>query len=1256
MRWSYGCAATISAAALLHIPAGTATGQQTVDDATFDEEITEQVIGEDGNTILFDTDSSLSFDLAFDPENPEGSLWLLTPDYTVTMVDGTSITNNEGVSVLFGPDAEDGNMVLEAGAEITGNVAGVVGLSPLTVDNAGTITATGDEGAAVRLGDGGLVTNSDGGVIEATGDDAVGVWLEDGGTVTNLGGGAIEATGDDAVGVWLEDGGTVDNQEGASITGTDYGVFTETGTGTIENAGTITGTAEAGIGFGADATGEVINEATGEITGEIGIDFQGDGGTVIQRGTLTGTGGTAIQMAGEGGNVDLVTGSTTDGDIVHTGDAGDTVTLSGDGTGSFNDDITGFATLIKDEEGEWTFGGDGTFDSLGVFDGDLILTGSDVAVDEFAQVFETGTLDVADLGDGWLSVADEGFAQVDGALTGGGVQFDGAGTVIVVGELADTDGVSIEMGEGDGEDEPGVLLITGSTTSGDILRTAGDGGLINLAGDEVGEYDGDITGFAELEVFDGGQWTLGGDSVFETVDVGEGSVTVTGSIQTEQTSIGENSWLIVGDDDSGTYTVTDRDENPILLEANQNLRVGAGGVLDAIVNVDGGNFTFVPGQSDLTSATIDFIGDDDTLGLDSDDDFDLDPTLRDSFDGFENISKSGAGTMNVTLTELATNDFIIEEGLVQFDHAGSTLDVSRTLAVRSGASLDVTNLTDGRLQMGDGTTLAGAGDIIGSVNMGSGSAMAPGDSFGTINIEGDVNYEAGSALSIELNSENPAEHDQVNVTGTPGTATFEPGSIIAMIVVGEEELPDDTDFTVVTTDGGITDTNPDEIILDAPAIYDWNARIEGNDLIVNVSEAPVFERSAVGRNNRAIGTVLQGIYAEDPDQSLVAQLRQFAMDPDTTTYNFAVNTLSPEPVDAMAVSSFRTAQSFQNSLTGYLNQLRAGTPALASGGGEMDLRYASAAADPDTMHYVLAAADARQDQGQGQGQAQRRWPEPPRDPHTWSVFARGVGAFNNQLSETDRTGFVAEGGGAVFGADYRFDERFLVGMSLGYIGTDITFREQRGDGEIDSFRFGPYATYTEGNLFVDTSLTFGFHDNEMTRQVLLPEGSGQARSSFDSFDLSLHIGAGYDFQFDATTLTPMASLQYTYYDQDGFREHGPSDANLSVSGLDAHSLRTVLGGRVAHRLRFGQIQVVPEFSAGWSFEFLNDSQDITARFLDAGDPFTVRGGSPSRSGLAIGTGFSALIDHNISAYFRYDGEFASDRDVHTITGGLTLRY
>ncbi len=1226
MRWSYGCAATITAAALLHIPAGTATGQQTVDDATFDEPITEQVIGDGGSTILFDTGSSLSFDLAFDPDNPEGSLWLLTPDYTVTMVDGTSITNSDGVSVLFGPDAEDGNMVLEDGAEITGNVAGVAGLSPLTVNNAGTITATGNEGSAVSLGGGGLVTNLDGGVIEATGDDAVGVWLED--------------------------GGTVDNEDGASITGTDSGVFTETGTGTIDNAGTITGTGAAGIGFGADATGTVINEATGAITGEIGIDFQGDGGTVVQRGTITGTGGTAIQMAGEDGNVELVTGSTTDGDIVHTEDAGDTVTLSGDGTGSFNDDITGFATLIKNEEGDWTFGGDGAFDSLGVFDGDLTLTGSDVTVNEFAQVFETGTLDVADLGDGWLSVADEGFVQVDGALTGGGIQFDGAGTVIVVGELADTDGVSIEMGDGDGEDEPGVLLITGSTTSGDILRTAGDGGIINLAGAEVGEYDGDITGFAELEVFEGGQWTLGGDSVFETVDVGDGMLTITGSIQTEQTSIGENSWLIVGDDDSGTYTAAETIE----LGADQNLRIGAGGVLDAMVNVDGGSFTFVPGQSDLTAATIDFIGDDDTLGLDSDDDFDLDEALLDPFEGFENISKSGAGTMDITLTELATNDFIIEEGIARFDQPGSALDVSRTLAVRGGASLDVTNLADGRLNMGEGSAIIGAGSIIGSVSMGGGSVMAPGDSFGTINIDGEITYEAGSILSIELNSENPAEHDQVNVTGTPGTATFEPGSIIQMIVVGEEELPDDTDFTVVTTDGGITDTNPDDIILDAPAIYDWNARIEGNDLIVNVSEAPVFERAAVGRNNQAIGTALQGIYAEDPDQSLVAQLREFAInDPDT--YNFAVNTLSPEPVDAMAVTGFRTAQSFQNSLTGYLNQLRAGTPALASGGGEMDLRYASAAADPDTMHYVLAAAEARQGQGGGgQPQAQRQWPEPPRDPHTFSVFARGIGAFNNQLSETDRTGFVAEGGGAVFGADYRFDQRFLVGMSLGYIGTDITFREQRGEGEIDSFRFGPYATYTEGNLFVDTSLTFGFHDNEMTRVVFLPDGIDEARSSFDSFDLSFHIGAGYDFAFGATTLTPLASLQYTYYDQDGFREHGPSDGNLSVSSLDAHSLRTVLGGRVAHRLRFGQIQVVPEFSAGWSFEFLNDSQDITARFLDAGDPFTVRGGSPSRSGLAIGTGFSALIDHNISAYFRYDGEFASNRDVHTITGGLTLRY
>ncbi len=1366
MRWTRGCAATLSAVVLFQAPVTPASGQMEVDDATFTEPVVVQVTGVGGTLIRFEDDGSLSFNLPFDEQDPEGALTLTTPGYGVELAADTFIENEDGVAVLFTGDAGDGTVSLDEGAQITGAVAGIGALSSVTVDNEGTITATGEDAAAVAL----LA----------------------GGSVTNRGGGLIDASGEQSVGVLLEAGGTVDNEQGAIISGTDIGVLVEAGAATIENAGTIAGIDEGGIVFAPDATGTVTNDPTGTIQGLIGIDFQGDGGTVTQSGTITGTGGTAIQMAEGEGSVELLTGSSTIGNIVHTGGTGQTVTLSGTGIdedgGLYEGNIVGFAELQKVDGGDWTYGGDGTFQALNVDAGELTLTGQssaqtvsiaadailqigdavsgeltvteppitlgafqtlrigaggrlvgDVEVDggffrfnpfgeivgqvtffgeddllglesdddfdltealldnftgqvgiekvgegtmtvvltplemdrffiqegtvdfagpdnvltvsEFLTVGQQATLEVGNLVDGVLTMPDESLVFNEGEITGG-VRFSSAGTVSNLGTLGETDGISIAMGEGEVAE---VNLVTDSSTAGDIIRTAAEpAGAVNLfeALEPVpGSYDGDITGFATLRSIDG-QWTLGGESSFVTVEVLAGELAITGWLQTDETDIDSGAVLAVGDDDSGRFTAAEA----IALGSGQTLRVGAGGVLEAIVNVDGGTFAFTPGRSDLTGATINFLGEDDTLGLDSDEDFDLDQALLDSFPGADSITKGGTGTMNVVVDPLSLDNFTIDEGLVVFDQPGSTLSIADTLTVRGGAELDVTNLIDSTLVMGEGSWLRGMGSIIGNVRMAEGSIMLPGESFGTIQIDGDVTYDAGSVLGIRIDSADPSVHDAVDLTGI---ATFQPGSIIEMIVVGEESLVDGTEVTIVTADGGFGNTVVDDIVIQSdPPLYLWTPRIEANSLVMTASEIPDTRLvdAAVGRSNRAIATVLQDVLNDDPESALAQQIAEPLIDftPDEAAFNQIVNTLSPEPVDAMAISAFRNAQAFQSSLGGYLNQLRAGTPVLADGSEAMDLRFAGAARDPQMLQYVLAADGARHG---GRTDAQ-----PPlehrRDPHTWSVFARGVGAFNNQLSTGDRTGFVAEGAGAVVGADYRIDERFLVGMSLGYTNTDLRYRDFGSEGEIDTFRFGPYVSYTQGHLFVDSSLTFGFHDNELRRTVFLP-GPGDfatARSSFNSFDLSWYIGAGYDFTFDATTLTPLVSLQYTYYDQDGFNERGAAPANLAVSGLDTDSLRLILGGRVTHRLRFGQFQFVPEAMLGWSHEFLNDAQSITGRFLDAGDPFTVRGGGPSRNALILGAGVSALLDHNISAFFRYDGEIGERHDSHTLSGGLTVRF
>lgn len=228
-----------------------------------------------------------------------------------------------------------------AGALIRGGDKGLErdGGTGLTLVNAGTIRAVDD---AVR-DDGGAVdvTNELGGLIESTEEKglrvrgagttvtnhgtirAAGEAVEgrDGFTLVNTG--LIEATGDDAV---QFGDGTLTNEAGGIIRGGDDGVDVDSGT--IVNRGLITTTAgdssAAAIDVDPDAESggpagalSILNEGT--ISAVIAILFDPASTaaqTILNRGLIEGTGGTAISFAPTQGAVDL----TLEGNSVIRGD------------------------------------------------------------------------------------------------------------------------------------------------------------------------------------------------------------------------------------------------------------------------------------------------------------------------------------------------------------------------------------------------------------------------------------------------------------------------------------------------------------------------------------------------------------------------------------------------------------------------------------------------------------------------------------------------------------------------------------------------------------------------------------------------------------------------------------------------------------------------------------------------------------------------------------------------------------------------
>jgi hypothetical protein len=322
-----------------------------------------------------------------------------------SVVNTGTISATGGRAVLL----EDGGVIVNQGVVINAGSIGVaVTTAAGTIDNKGTIASNVD--SAVLFDAGGTVVNEAGRVIigatygiHATGGDS---------NITNYG--SIIATS--GTGVDFSSGILV-NEQGAVIAGDPYGLSV-TGAATVMNAGLIMDAGTAGAVIGSNVT--FNNAITGTISGTTGLEFTGDGSTVINAGTIASTavGGDAVSFSAAGVNFLTLTSGQL---LIGTVDGGGSDSqIALDGTGTLTNTITDFGTsssLDVAPAADWTAYGtwqiatatnDGVFQP-GIIGTPLSLTGN------FVQD-PAGTLRVIVTPDATSQLLITGSATLNGGL------------------------------------------------------------------------------------------------------------------------------------------------------------------------------------------------------------------------------------------------------------------------------------------------------------------------------------------------------------------------------------------------------------------------------------------------------------------------------------------------------------------------------------------------------------------------------------------------------------------------------------------------------------------------------------------------------------------------------------------------------------------------------------------------------------------------------------------------------------------------
>ena len=453
---------------------------------------------------------------------------------------GALAVNNDGT--LTGNISSTGDTTITNTGTLTGNIT--LGAGNDVVTNSGTITGNVDLGggaANVFNATGGA--NFPSGTLTAAaasfntlnlgaGGGTVGAVTNFDDLNVNSGGWTLTAPISLANQISLNFGSGTFNVSDASFLGSNT---------IVNNAGPV---GVAGLWFQNGATGTYSGNMSG--TGTVYVGFLGGagvttfsgnntytGGTYIDGGTLSVTGGSALSDTGEvqlsnGGTLDVAStetiGSLNDG-LVYGGTG--SVTLSGGnlniGSGAFSGVISGANGLGKVSTGTLTLSGANTFTGgTTVTDGTLIISGG-------AALADTGAVTVNSTG------TTSGTLQVDTSETigslagnGGSVVLNGAGVALTTGDATNTAYAGVISGAGSlVKQGAGIFTVTGANSySGGTTINAGTlegnstsiqgGVLINAAGTllftqpTAGTYAGALTGTGVMTKAGAGTLTLSG--------------------------------------------------------------------------------------------------------------------------------------------------------------------------------------------------------------------------------------------------------------------------------------------------------------------------------------------------------------------------------------------------------------------------------------------------------------------------------------------------------------------------------------------------------------------------------------------------------------------------------------------------------------------------------------------------------------------------------------------------------------------------
>lgn len=642
------------------------------------------------------------------------------------------------------------------------------------------------------------------------------------------------------------------------------------------------------------------------------------------------------------------------------------------------------------------------------------------------------------------------------------------------------------------------------------------------------------------------------------------------------------------------------DGGRVSIAADDSLGAASGGV-----TFNGGTLGIAAPVTSARAITVDAGGATfDTLAL---------TVLTGSLSGTGAATKTGVSTLRLAGTGNLPGGTTIAAGLLQVD--GS---LTGPVTVQAGGGL------------------GGTGRIAGSVA--AAGRVQPGASIGTLTVTGDFTMSDSAELAMEIGQ---ASADRLVVTGTASL-----DGILALSAADDVKLAGQS-YTLV--EAGTVTGAFDQVIALGPFLA---AAFGNSGTALQASFTRNFAKPAQGANQVAVGTALNRSYGLGSQGDMDAV---YAALDDSGSDSLARNAL--DQLSGQSLGDMTTAAAVNNGLLarGMLARLaryRAGTTGLAAGA-TVPLALADRdAAGLSAIGGALAGSGSGLSAGNAGGAADPAGAVPDRT----GAWVRLLGHRGHVDSDGNGTGYDGEQGGIQLGIDRAFGDRFVAGLSLAWLRSDLQAKAVTAQTDGDTYQVGVYGSADLGPADLDLTAAYARTDWRTSRSLIFGGLARTATAAPASNDIALTARVGRDIDLGRVILTPQAGLDWYRLQRDGFAESGAGAANLTVADSTGTVVQTSLGARAATLVGLGGSLVLrPELRGAWYHDLADEKPQISATLAGApGAPFTAAAAAPGRDAAVLGINLAGRHDglDALQLFADYELQLAARQTGHAVTFGL----